>query len=84
MIAIVTRPDGTVFASVPIMDSHISLARMMQLRAEAVIVDETEAGHIRDCDECRTLLRRLAKERSNSVLEKESSGSNDDTFSKSA
>jgi len=71
------------FASVPSVDSHIPMDRMMQLRAEAVIVDEREADHLRQCNDCRTLLSRLAEERSRSLIDKVRSR-DDDTFSKSA
>ena len=57
------------FANVPIME-HIAVARLMQLCAEAIVQDEREAEHLRECQECRMLLRKFAEERSRSILRK--------------
>jgi hypothetical protein len=58
---------------------HLLITRLMELRAEAVILDPQEAEHLKECVECRTILRKLVEERSRSLLNKK-----DDTFRKSA
>jgi hypothetical protein len=50
--------------------SHIAVTRLMQLCAEAIVQDEQEANHLRNCHECRVLLRKFAEDRSRSLLHK--------------
>jgi hypothetical protein len=42
---------------------HIDLNRLKQLSAEAIIADDGEVRHLRDCEECQEVLRSLVKER---------------------
>jgi predicted anti-sigma-YlaC factor YlaD len=49
---------------------HLPMARLMELRAEAVILDPNEAEHLKQCVECRTILRKLAEERSRDLIQK--------------
>ena len=58
---------------------HLKIARLMELRAEAVILDPKEAEHLTECVECRTILRKLVEERSRSLMPKK-----DDKFRQSA
>jgi hypothetical protein len=43
--------------------NHIAVRRMIELYREGVVQDEDEAQHLRDCENCRILLRKFAEDR---------------------
>jgi hypothetical protein len=47
---------------------HIDLARLVELSKQAFISNEEEAAHLRQCEECSTLLRILARRHRESLL----------------